>query len=92
MAPNETTSNKLLIGVNLRYQISALRSLANNQVSRLMLNRPTAYSTLGLNLLILRICCVTLSGLLIYRVQFRSVNWASPRPLVSGRLIWQDDD
>lgn len=68
---NKTTLNKLLASVNPRYRITELRSLADNHANRLTLERLTAYSTLGLSLVILLLCSVGLSGLLSYCVQLR---------------------
>jgi predicted permease len=71
IAPNKTSLNQLLASVNPRYRITELRSLADNHASRLTLDRLTAYSTLGLSLLILLLCSAGLSGLLSYCVQLR---------------------
>lgn len=71
IVPKKTTLNRLLASINPRYRITELRSLADNHASRLTLDRLTAFSTLGLSLLILLLCSVGLSGLLSYCVQLR---------------------
>lgn len=68
---NKASLNRLLATVNPRYHITELRSLADNHTNRLALDRLTAYTTLGLSLLILLLCSIGLSGLLSYCVQLR---------------------
>lgn len=68
---NKQNLNQLLASVNPRYRITDLRSLADNHASRLTLDRLTAYSTLGLSLVILLLSGVGLSGLLSYCAQLR---------------------